>query len=171
MNAAWLRAILILPGNVLVTVPSLLLYFTGYRWPDESRWPLVAAGIALCASGLLLAVWTMRLFARLGRGTAAPWNPPRRLVVAGPYRHVRNPMITSVLAMLAGEALILESGVIAIWLGVFFLVNVLYFPLVEEKELIKRFGEDYRLYRSNVPRWLPRPTAWFPPLPGEKKTD
>jgi protein-S-isoprenylcysteine O-methyltransferase Ste14 len=131
----------------------------------------VAAGIALCASGLLLAVWTMRLFARVGRGTAAPWNPPRRLVVAGPYRHVRNPMITSVLAMLAGEALILESGVIAIWLGVFFLVNVLYFPLVEEKELIKRFGEDYRLYRSNVPRWLPRPTAWFTPLPGERKTD
>ena len=167
MRAAWLRAILILPGNVLVTIPAVLLYVTGYRWPEESRLPWVIAGAFQFAAGFLLAAWTMRLFASIGKGTAAPWNPPRKLVVAGPYRHVRNPMITSVLAMLAGEAMFLGSAAIAVWFGVFFLVNALYFPLVEEKELERRFGGNYVHYKQNVPRWLPRITAWTPPAPWE----
>ena len=168
MTAAWLRAILILPGNVLVTIPVLLLYLTGYQWPEESRWPWIVAGGALFAAGLALAVWTMRLFAVRGRGTAAPWNPPKRLVVAGPYRHVRNPMMTSVFTMLAGETLVTGSFVLAIWFGVFFLVNAIYLPWVEEKELERRFGNDYLEYRRNVPRWLPRLSAWMPPEAGEE---
>ena len=162
MVAAWIRTIVILPGTVLVTVPALLLYFTGYGWPEGERLPEIIGGIALIAAGLFLAAWTMRLFATRGQGTAAPWNPPRRLVVAGPYRHVRNPMITSVLAMLSGEALLMGSAALAIWLGVFFLANALYFPLKEEKELERRFGGEYLEYKKHVPRWLPRLTAWTP---------
>ena len=168
MTAAWLRAILILPGNVLVTVPALLLYFTGYRWPGEGRLPWLIAGGALLALGLALAVWTMRLFATRGQGTAAPWNPPKRLVVAGPYLHVRNPMMTSVFTMLAGETLATGSPALAVWFGVFFLANAIYLPLVEEKELERRFGVEYAEYRKNVPRWLPRLSAWTPPEVWEK---
>lgn len=166
MTAAWIRTIIVLPGTVLVFVPALLLYLTDYRWPAEARWPWWIVGGTLIVAGLALARWTMRLFATMGRGTAAPWNPPKELVVAGPYRHVRNPMITSVLAMLAGEAMVMGSGVVGIWLGVFFLGNTLYFPLVEEKGLEKRFGADYMLYKANVPRWLPRWSPWSrEPLP------
>ena len=168
MATAWLRAILILPGNVLVTIPALLLYFTGYEWPGGDRLPQTIGGAALILAGLWLAAWTMLLFALVGQGTPAPWNPPKRLVVSGPYRHVRNPMITSVLAMLGGEALLAGSAAIAIWLGVFFLINVVYFKLVEEKKLEQRFGGEYTEYRRNVPRWLPRLSAWTPPVPWER---
>jgi len=166
MKAAWVRAIVILPGNVLIVIPAIVLCFTGWRWPGMDgvwRWLGLAAGGVLFALGFSLAVWTMRLFATRGKGTAAPWNPPKHLVVAGPYTHVRNPMISSVLMMLAGEALVLGSWPLAALLGVFFLMNALYFPLFEEKDLAKRFGEDYMLYKKNVPRWLPRLSAWTPP--------
>ena len=165
MIGAWIRAIVLLPGMVLVVIPAVVLILTGYRWPGVAgRWPWMAAGGVLIALGLAVAIWTMRLFATRGQGTAAPWNPPRRLVVAGPYRHVRNPMITSVLAMLAGEALVTGSPALAVLLGVFFLVNAVYFPLVEEKELARRFGREYLEYKKNVPRWWPRVSAWnLPP--------
>ena len=105
----------------------------------------------------------MRLFLHVGRGTPAPWDPPRRLVVQGPYRHVRNPMITSVIAMLLAETLLFASWPLAAWMVVFFAVNAVYFPLSEEKGLEKRFGEDYRIYRDNVPRWIPRLRPWTQP--------
>ncbi|MDR2451460.1 MAG: isoprenylcysteine carboxylmethyltransferase family protein, partial [Candidatus Accumulibacter sp.] len=138
----WIRTIVILPGSVLVLFPALGLYLSDYRWEFNSI-PLFAAGIALLCAGLSLAAWTMWLFAKRGQGTAAPWNPPKRLVVEGPYRHVRNPMITSVLILLSAEALLLNSwlpmGIFALFLG----GNMLYFPFVEEKGLEKRFGQDY----------------------------
>ena len=63
------------------------------------------AGALLAAAGLGMLAWTVTLFIRIGRGTLAPWDPTRKLVVRGPYAHVRNPMITGVLAILIGEAL------------------------------------------------------------------
>jgi protein-S-isoprenylcysteine O-methyltransferase Ste14 len=108
------------------------------------------------ALGLVLVVWTVTLFAKVGHGTLAPWDPTSRLVVRGPYRHVRNPMITGVGAMLAGQALFFRSWPIAIELAVFAVVNAIYFPLVEEPGLRDRFGTDYEEYCARVPRWLPR---------------
>ena len=81
----------------------------------------------------------------------------------GPYRHVRNPMITSVLLMLAGEAVFLRSWALAGWLSVFFLADAIYFPLVEEKALESRFGDQYGVYRANVRRWIPRLRPWHQP--------
>ena len=159
MFIEWIRTIIILPGSVLVFFPALALSLSDYRWEFNSI-PLFATGIVLSCAGLSLAAWTMWLFAKRGQGTAAPWNPPKKLVVEGPYRHVRNPMITSVLILLVSEALLLNSwlpmGIFALFLG----GNMLYFPLVEEKNLEKRFGQDYLTYKCAVPRWLPRITPY-----------
>jgi protein-S-isoprenylcysteine O-methyltransferase Ste14 len=155
----WIRTTIILPINVLVIIPVLLLYLTGYCWIPNYTVLLFLGGFLL-AFGLFLAGWTMRLFATKGQGTAAPWNPPKKLVVSGPYCHVRNPMITSVLTVLIAETLLLNSYWIFGWFVLFFAGNMVYFPLFEEKDLEKRFGESYLDYKRNVPRWIPRLTAW-----------
>ncbi|MDR1190435.1 MAG: isoprenylcysteine carboxylmethyltransferase family protein [Verrucomicrobiales bacterium] len=160
--SAWIKTILLLPFNVLVIIPALTLWLTGWRF-HVNHLALTVTGGVLLAAGLSLAAWTMRLFDRVGQGTAAPWNPPKKLVVRGPYRHVRNPMITSVLVMLLAEALLLNSWAVAVLFLLFWLGNVIYFPLVEEKTLRRRFGDDYALYKKNVPRWIPRPTPWSLP--------
>ena len=144
-------AIVLLPGVVTLAVPALLL---GGDDPDIT-W-LAIPGALLVAAGFALWAWTVRLLARIGKGTLAPWDPTRRLVVAGPYRHVRNPMITAVLTVLLGEALLLGSWAIAAWAAVFFAINWSWFVLHEEPGLEARFGDDYRAYKADVPRWLPR---------------
>lgn len=169
-----LATIVILPGMALVFVPGLILWMTSdpetgltvAGLGEVDLWIGLAAGVI----GLGLAVWTARLFMTLGEGTPAPWDPPQKLVVVGPYRHVRNPMITSVLLMLFAEAMIFQSSLVAAWLILFFMVNGVYFPLSEEKGLEKRFGDDYRRYKQNVPRWLPRMSPWIDPeSEGENK--
>ncbi|MCL2105340.1 MAG: isoprenylcysteine carboxylmethyltransferase family protein [Kiritimatiellaeota bacterium] len=164
----WIKAIVILPLNALVFIPALIVWISGDRLSLTSGWKF-HMGILLLAAGFALAVWTMTLFHRLGKGTAAPWDPPQQLVVAGPYCHVRNPMLTSVFLMLAAEALLAGSVVLLSWLAVFVCVNMLYFPLVEEKELLRRFGADYARYKANVPRYLPRLKPWryVPPRGGK----
>lgn len=163
------RAIALLPGTVCVLVPVAVLIGTGSNvgWGLDG---IVAAlpvllGLALIAAGFTLWLWTVRLFARIGRGTLAPWDPTRRLVVEAPYRHVRNPMITAVLAVLAGEAALFGSPPLLIWFAAFFAINYAGFRVYEEPDLERRFGEDYRAYKRNVPRWLPRHTPWVPPRP------
>jgi protein-S-isoprenylcysteine O-methyltransferase Ste14 len=164
--SAWrqARAIALLPGTVTLLVPATLLLAGG----SNVGWSLsgivvtlpVLLGLALIGAGFALWLWTVRLLARVGKGTLAPWDPTRRLVVEGPYRHVRNPMIAAVLAVLAGEAALFGSLALLIWFAAFFAGNVFFFSLYEEPGLERRFGEDYRAYRANVPRWLPRRTPW-----------
>jgi protein-S-isoprenylcysteine O-methyltransferase Ste14 len=113
-------------------------------------------------TGSVLMYQTIALFATIGKGTLAPWDPPKNLVVNGIYRHVRNPMISGVCFLLLGETLIMGSSSQAIWTLTFWLANVIYLPLVEEPKLDKRFGEDYENYKKNVPRWIPMRTAWNP---------
>jgi protein-S-isoprenylcysteine O-methyltransferase Ste14 len=160
------RAIALLPGTVSVLVPIVVLIGTstniGWGFGGVAATLPVLLGLALIATGFALWLWTVRLFARIGRGTLAPWDPTRRLVVEGPYRHVRNPMITAVLAVLAGEAALFGSPLLLIWFAAFFGVNYAFFWLYEEPGLVHRFGEDYRAYKRNVPRWLPRRTPWTP---------
>ena len=164
MNLELIKAIVILPGTALVYIPGAMLWLVA-----ESGAAISLAGLArprfwfalvLGASGLALAVWMVRLFRTVGEGTPAPWAPPKRLVVRGPYRHVRNPMITSVLLMLGAESLFFGSWHLAGWMLVFLLGNAVYFPLVEERALERRFGDAYRLYKANVPRWIPSWRSW-----------
>jgi protein-S-isoprenylcysteine O-methyltransferase Ste14 len=144
-----LAAIVLLPGVVTVLVPVLLVDDPALG----ALWPL---GALLLAAGLALMGWTIALFATVGRGTLAPWDPTERLVVRGPYRRVRNPMISGVLAVLLGEAALLGSWAVLAWAGVVFLVNDTYFRHVEEPGLRQRFGADYEEYCRRVGRWLPR---------------
>jgi protein-S-isoprenylcysteine O-methyltransferase Ste14 len=162
-----LRAIVLLPGAMTVLVPAAILYAgDGPEFGFGVSTPLVlvpaAGGAALIGLGLLLMYLTITLFARAGKGTLAPWDPTERLVVAGPYRHVRNPMISGVLSVLLGEGVLLGSPGILILAAVFFAVNAIYSPLVVLAGLEKRFGDDYAAYRRNVPRWIPRPAPWQP---------
>jgi protein-S-isoprenylcysteine O-methyltransferase Ste14 len=151
---------------VTVVIPGTILYLTG---PDTlglwiaapaTRVALPTIGGALICLGLVLMVVTIRLFATVGKGTLAPWDPTKRLVVHGVYRHVRNPMISGVMAILVGETICSASLPLACWFLMFVIVNALYIPLAEEPGLVKRFGGEYEQYRRKVPRWIPRLTPW-----------
>jgi protein-S-isoprenylcysteine O-methyltransferase Ste14 len=164
--SAWrhARAIVLLPGMAAVVVPVLILVLgdgASVGWGLGTAWAAlpVLIGLALIAGGVALWVWTVRLFDRIGKGTLAPWDATRHLVVEGPYAHVRNPMITAVLAVLLGEAALFGSPALLIWSAVFFAINWVYFVLVEEPGLERRFGDEYRAYRLAVPRWIPRRSA------------
>ncbi len=166
MHWGLVRSLIILPGTALVLIPTIILVLSVH----SNHPPILASPteiwfwLALLAGGigLILISWTISLFMKVGGGTPAPWEPPKKLVIRGPYRYVRNPMITGALLMLSAEAMLLHSWPIAIWLMIFFVGNALYFPLSEEKGLEKRFGEDYLAYKANVPRWIPRIQPWNP---------
>lgn len=113
-------------------------------------------GLALVLTGALLALWCIATFVTRGRGTPAPFDPPREFVAAGPYRYVRNPMYTGGFGVLLGAGLILRSPSI-VGLAVLFLLLVhLLVLLYEEPALASRFGNPYLRYKSSVRRWLPR---------------
>jgi protein-S-isoprenylcysteine O-methyltransferase Ste14 len=113
-------------------------------------------GWALVLFGSLLALWCVGTFVARGRGTPAPFDPPREFVAAGPYRYVRNPMYWGGFSVLLGAGLALRSpsivGLAVLFLGLVHLLVWLY----EEPSLENRFGDPYRRYKSAVHRWLPR---------------
>jgi protein-S-isoprenylcysteine O-methyltransferase Ste14 len=160
-----LLSILLLPFLVILVVPYFLFNtFTACdtRWGKGSlcSWLFWVVGAMLIISGLVLLSMCVSLFARIGKGTLAPWDPTRNLVTAGPYRFVRNPMIIGVALMLFGQTLLWGSWMVGSWACVFILINHIYFVLTEEPGLEKRFGESYRVYKANVPRWIPRVRPW-----------
>ncbi len=148
----------VLPVLVVLVVPYGLLNAAATPSHPSSliTWLFRLAGLIVGGLGLALFSWCITLFTQIGQGTLAPWDPTRRLVAVGPYRLSRNPMITGVALMLLGEALFWRSGQVALWAGLFILINHLYFVLSEEPGLERRFGDDYRAYKQQVPRWLPR---------------
>jgi protein-S-isoprenylcysteine O-methyltransferase Ste14 len=145
----------ILPFTVLVIVPL---------WIEKNRTLQTSvhlfAGLIVILTGLTVMAITISSFIRIGKGTLAPWSPTKKLVVKGLYKYVRNPMILGVFTVLLGEALSLWSENILIWAGAFFIINTIYFIVYEEPNLEKRFGNEYRDYKKQVPRWLPRVTPY-----------
>jgi protein-S-isoprenylcysteine O-methyltransferase Ste14 len=140
---------------VLVFLPRQLLRWTGVTQPEEfgsAQW----VGLALVVLGGLLAIWCVVTFGTIGRGTPAPFDPPRRLVVRGPYRFVRNPMYIGAGTAVGGAALFYTSlpllGFLVFFLGVMQLFIIYY----EEPTLKKTFGPEYMAYLQRVRRWLPR---------------
>jgi len=168
---AWkhVRAILLLPGIVLVVIPATIIYLNGEdtfgleKSVPLTRLVLPLIGGGFIAAGIVLTSLTIRLFAAEGRGTLAPWNPPQRLVVQGIYRYVRNPMMLGVCSILFGEALLTASLPLFCWFAFFVIVVMIVIPLVEEPGLVRRFGHEYIAYKQNVPRWIPRRTPWDQP--------
>jgi protein-S-isoprenylcysteine O-methyltransferase Ste14 len=153
-----LRDILILPFTVTCIVPYFIY--------DKSRFTanglLTILGLIFFCLGILLFFYTVFLFGKIAKGTLAPWSEKQKLVVVGPYRYCRNPMITGVLLMLLGEALFLHSFSVLIWSCIFFICNTIYFILSEEPALEKQFGAEYKRYKQHVPRWVPTWKAYQP---------
>jgi protein-S-isoprenylcysteine O-methyltransferase Ste14 len=163
-----LLSIAALPFVVTVVIPVWLARTNNISAPPGTTALQIfaqVAGLLLLALGLFLFASSLRRFAGEGEGTLAPWDPPRRLVVRGPYRHVRNPMISGVLFILFGEALILLSRPHLIWALIFLGMNFLVIPLFEEPGLRRRFGESYIEYCRHVPRLFPRLRPWEPAAP------
>jgi protein-S-isoprenylcysteine O-methyltransferase Ste14 len=136
-----------------------LIYKPGQTLLPENVW-LQAAGAVIVVAGVCLFLYTVFLFGKIARGTLAPWSVKQKLVIFGPYRYCRNPMITGVLSILIGESLMLNSSAILIWAFTFFVINTVYFVLSEEPGLEERFGDDYREYKRHVPRWIPKFTPY-----------
>jgi protein-S-isoprenylcysteine O-methyltransferase Ste14 len=154
----YFRDILILPFMVTTVVP-FILYNKQQVWlPDNAIVKIIAACFFI--AGLSLFLWTNYLFKTIAKGTLAPWTVKQQLVISGPYKYCRNPMITGVLFILIGETLFLHSTNILILTCFFFTVHIFYFAFKEEPDLYKRFGEEYKIYKQNVPRWIPRLTPY-----------
>lgn len=165
-----LLSIAILPFSVSVLVPWWIARRSGtvlQLSPSIGGRLLQALGLVALGIGLALFTASLRQFIVRGRGTLAPWDPPTRLVVDGPYRYVRNPMISGVAFILAGEALVLLSWPHARWAAIFLVINSIYIPLLEEPPLVERFGDSYREYCRHVHRIVPRLRPWTGATPGE----
>ena len=160
----YLKVVLILPGNVLITIPFLIFLLTRNSYSyylvglDDF---LFYAAMFFLALGLLLAVWSVRTFyTKGGDGTPGPWRPVSNLIISGPYLYVRNPMILGVVDLLLFESALFASIPLLLWAIVFFVGNIIYFKIFEEKELIKRFGADYENYKNKVPILFPKFTPY-----------
>ena len=144
----------IVPGTVTVLIPYLLLR----PHVEFDAGAFRFAGLALMALGgavYLHCVWN---FAWVGRGTPAPIDPPKEVVVVGTYRFVRNPMYVGICCLLAGEALLFQSWRLLAYAFVAWLLCHLFVVIYEEPHLRSKFGEPYEGYCRAVPRWIPRPT-------------
>ena len=161
--ARHLLSVALLPFSVAVLVPLWLARNNNISPVIGTTGPQMlvqVAGLLVLAVGLILFSASLRNFVTEGEGTLAPWDPPRRLVVRGPYRYVRNPMISGVVLVLFGEALTLLSRPHFIWALLFLAVNSIYIPLLEETGLRHRFGDSYVEYCRHVPRLIPRFRPW-----------
>jgi len=144
----------VLPGTVAVFIPWRFLGLGDVRLDLHD--PMHIEGEALFATGALLLALCIWEFAATGRGTLAPMDPPRELVVVGLYRYVRNPMYLSVATILVGELLLTRSTGLLIFAAVWFVIVNLFVIGYEEPYLRRRFGASYEAYATRVGRWLPR---------------
>jgi protein-S-isoprenylcysteine O-methyltransferase Ste14 len=132
---------------------------------DSGPFPLPVGAISLLGwvpmiLGGCTIIWCYSLFFLVGKGTPWPFDPPKRLVVSGPYRFVRNPMEGSFVVILLGEAVLFRSIMVLFYALVGLALLHAREALVEEPGLRKRFGESYEKYRNSVPLWIPRLTPY-----------
>jgi protein-S-isoprenylcysteine O-methyltransferase Ste14 len=142
-------------GFVLVYLPGRFLSWSGIVAPATTGAPQVA-GMILVAVGMAIALWCVFTFVFIGKGTPAPFDPPRKLVITGPYRFVRNPMYIGAGMSLAGAALYYQSLSILIYTALFYLITHLFVVLYEEPTLRRTFGDEYEAYFRRVRRWIPK---------------
>jgi len=141
-------------GFVLVYLPARLLSWSGIVRPAAMGWPQIA-GIAIICAGAAIALSCVAAFAWIGKGTPAPFDPPRKLVVRGPYRFVRNPMYLGAALAVAGAALFFQSTMLLLYVAIFLLITHLFVVLYEEPTLRRSFGPEYESYCQRVHRWRP----------------
>jgi protein-S-isoprenylcysteine O-methyltransferase Ste14 len=141
-------------GLLLVYLPARILAWSGIARPAVYAWPQIA-GIAVATAGALIALSCLWAFAWIGRGTPAPFDPPRKLVVRGPYRFLRNPMYVGAGLAAGGAALFFESIQLLVFVALFLLATHLFVVLYEEPTLRRTFGPEYESYCRCVHRWWP----------------
>ena len=149
-----LFAFLVLSGVFGFLLPPLI------AWADPLRSHGLAFGFPVLAVGAFILLWCVRDFFVFGKGTLAPWDPPKHLVVVGLYPYVRNSMYSGVLLVVFGWSLAAGSpavGIYTVALVVAFHVRVV---TGEEPWLARQFGSEWLGYSSSVPRWLPRVSPW-----------
>jgi protein-S-isoprenylcysteine O-methyltransferase Ste14 len=151
VSVAWGSA---LGGTFGCLLPEMLGYWHLYA---RAPWWIIAqgAGAVLIGVGLAAIVWSFVEFTR-ARGTPVPVASPPRLVVRGPYGHVRNPIYVGFLVVLSGEALVFGSPGLAEYAAISFCVGAAAVRFYEQPTLARRFGADYVRYRQAVRAWLPR---------------
>lgn len=120
------------------------------------------AGLLLLGMGLLILLWCVRDFYISGKGTLAPWDPPKNLVTVGLYRYVRNPMYVGIMFILSGWAIVTASPVVFGFTLLLFMMFYIRVKTHEEPWAESNFGQEWLVYKNNVPRWLPQLEAYFP---------
>ncbi|ANP51187.1 protein-S-isoprenylcysteine O-methyltransferase Ste14 [Streptomyces griseochromogenes] len=149
--------LVLVSGGAAVLVPWSLT--DGWRTGDW--WlPLRLLGLVPLAAGAAVILEAYARFALEGLGTPAPIAPPARLVVSGPYRYVRNPIYVAVVAVLAGQGLLLARPVLFVYAAGAWALSWAFVRWYEEPGLVRRFGAEYERYRRAVPAWRPRRTPW-----------
>jgi len=151
-------------GLVLVGLPWLF-HRLDVRFPAvhvEIGW-FRLAGAALFGVGLSLYLAASYVLTRRGKGAFVEFDPPRELVVEGPYRYVRNPVVACLLGAMLGEAISLSSTGVLLMFLCFMVLAHRQVTRLEEPLLRKRFGPSYDDYCAHVPRWIPRRTPWTAP--------
>ncbi len=153
----WLRTLIF-----LVLVPGTVLFYIPIEIASSTErlvllGPLRFLGLAPLALGTAIVLWCARDFTIKGRGTPAPIDPPKELVVQGLYRYVRNPMYVGAVLVLVGHFGWFRALDLLLYLAFVFLAFHLFVVLYEEPALTRKFGDAYRDYRASVPRWIPRP--------------
>ena len=144
---------LIAPGLVLGWIPYWIL---SRRPPAVVPQVQRLLGAVPMAVGLACLLWCFRDFVVRGRGTPAPYDPPKKLVTTGLYRFVRNPMYIALVTVIAGEALFFGASSLWIYAAFAWLAFHLRVLLFEEPRLRELFGAEYEAYRAEVPRWVPK---------------
>ena len=146
--------IIVLPGAVMVYVPYYLLSANfELFFPDINAFRFI--GIIPISIGAAIVLWCLWDFISSGKGTPAPIDPPKILVLKGLYRLTRNPMYVGVLFVLFGEILLFESTALIIYAFFVWLLFNSFVILYEEPTLKNKFGRSYEQYVDSVPRWLP----------------
>lgn len=154
----------LVPGTVAVWIPYRLVSSPGTRGSiplGNFRF----AGLAAMLIGTMIYLRCAWDFTFAGKGTPAPVDPPKELVVRGLYKYVRNPMYVGVLSLVLGQAVWFEAIALFAYAGVVFLLFNAFVFFYEERALTRKFGDSYNRYCETVPRWLPR----FRRLPGTAK--
>jgi len=165
---AALRSVVYICGFMTVLlwlVPRWISLRTSFQFPSAA--PLRWFGLIPLSVGALIAAFCFVHFVSRGRGTPAPFDAPRRLVISGPYRYVRNPMYVGTGLFLAGCAILFsEFSTALLWYAIAVALAVnLFILLYEEPTLRRKFDGDYREYCRNVCRWTPRAQPWQPESP------
>ena len=143
------------PGSVIVAIPYLILsFFDPHKFYKIEH--LQCIGIIPISIGLIISLWCFYNFISVGKGTPVPTDPPKKLVIIGMYRFVRNPMYVGILFLLFGEAVLFKSFALLGYTSCIYCLFHAFIIGFEEPVLRLKFGKEYDKYCNTVPRWLIR---------------